>query len=131
MTKNIYIYGRTGVATDPISLVAFRPGVGCVAPYSPVSYMGTTAWLGRDDFYVMDGDQPTSIGDKIRTEFFSSVSETEIKNTWGAANHNLKEVMWIANTSAGQRVFVYNYKYKEWYMYSLPIEVTGFGKGAV
>lgn len=128
---NIYIYGRTGIATDPISMVAFRPGVGCVAPYSTVSYLGTTAWLGRDDFYVMDGDQPTSIGGRIRTEFFDSVSGTEIKKVWGAANHNLNEVMWIANTSAGQRAFVYNYKHKEWYLYELPIDVTAFGRGAV
>jgi hypothetical protein len=125
-----YIYSRTGVATDPISMTAYRQGVGCVAPYSPVSFMGTTAWVGRDDFYVMDGDMPVSIGEKIRVKFFDEVGESEIKRTWGAANHSINEVMWIAETTAGQSVFVYNYKYKEWYQYALPVSVTAFGRGA-
>jgi hypothetical protein len=129
---NTYIYTRTGTATDPISLAAFRPGVGCVAPYSPTSFLGTTAWLGRDDFYVMDGDQPASIGEKIRTKFFSEVGDTEIKRVWGAANRFANEVMWVAETTTGQQsVYVYNYKWKEWMVNQYPSMVTGFGTGAV
>ncbi len=126
-----YIYGRTGTATDPIVLTARRPGIGCVAPYSPVNFLGTTAWIGRDDFYVMDGDQPASIGENVRVKFFDEVGPTEIKNVWGAVNHSLNEAMWVANTDSGKFVWVYNYKYKEWTQYQLPIDVTAFGRGAV
>ena len=128
---NLYVYTRSGIATSPITLVGIRPGVGCVAPYSPVSFLGTCAWIGRDDFYRMDGNVPVPFGGAIRDKFFSEVGETEIKRVWGAVNYRLNEAMWIAMTSSGQYVFVYNYKFNEWYMYQFPVEVTAFGKGSV
>jgi hypothetical protein len=129
---NTYVYSRTGVATDPIVLTALRRGVGNVAPYSAVSFLGTTAWIGRDDFYVMDGDQPVSVGEKIRTKFFDEVGDTEIKKVFGAVNHNSSEAMWVATTNNGaQSVYVYNYKWKEWMINQYPVDITAYGKGAL
>lgn len=128
---NTLVYARQAVATDPIVKTADRRGVGCVAPYSTVSFLGTTAWIGRDDFYIMDGDSPSPIGENIRTEFFDTVGETEIKKVWGAVNHSLSEAYWVAQTEVGQRVYVYNYKYKEWMKLAFPTNVTAFGRGAL
>ncbi len=128
---NIYVYGRTGQATNPFQLVTEKRGIGCIAPYSPSEFLGTTAWLGRDDFYVMDGDQPVSIGEQIRTKFFDIISDTEASRVFGIPNHRLTEIMWMANTTEGRYGFVYNYKYKEWYVNQFYHEITGWGKGAV
>ena len=126
---NTYIYARSGIATDPIQLVSFRPGVGCIAPYSPVSFAGTVGWIGRDDFYILDGDMPAPIGERIKAKFFDIVKASEIKRTWGAVNGLTNEAMFIAATTEGQYAFVFNYKHQEWYLYQFAHEVSGFGRG--
>jgi hypothetical protein len=126
---NIYVYARSGIATDPIQLVSFRPGVGCIAPYSPVSFAGTVGWIGRDDFYILDGDMPAPIGERIKAKFFDVVKASEIKRTWGAVNGLTNEAMFIASTTEGQYAFVFNYKHQEWYLYQFAHEVSGFGRG--
>jgi hypothetical protein len=89
-------------------------------------------FLGRDDFYIIEGTEPISIGqDAIRYYFFDNVSETEIENTWGFANTLENEVIWIANTGSGKKGFVWNYKFKEWAIYSYYDDITAAGRGAI
>jgi len=128
---SIMIGSRTGVSTSPVTFPRHRGGVGCVAPYSIVQVMGTSAFLGRDDFYIMRADYPESIGEKIRDKFFEIVSPTEVKKTWGFLNQLTNEVNWFANTSEGLLNFVFNYKTKDWYVNRYAGSIIGAGRGAV
>jgi hypothetical protein len=129
---NLIFGSRTGVATAPVSFSTQKRGIGCVAPYSIVEVLGTNVFLGRDDFYVIEGTEPISIGsDSMRYHFFDNVSETEIENTWGFVNNLENETIWIATTTAGKKAFVWNYQTKEWYLYSFAGDITGAGRGAV
>jgi hypothetical protein len=132
-----YIVGsRTGVATDPFAFPTHKTGLGCIAPYSIAPYLGTVAWLGRDDFYSMNGDEAVPISDQsggpgIREKFFGAVGYTEIQNTIASVNHNLNEIYWTANTDEGTRTFVWNYKTGQWSIHDFACVETAFGIGAV
>uniref|UniRef100_A0A6M3KZ03 Uncharacterized protein n=1 Tax=viral metagenome TaxID=1070528 RepID=A0A6M3KZ03_9ZZZZ len=129
---SIYVGNRTGEATAPIAFIGQRRGIGCVSPYSIVEVLGTNVFLGRDDFYMMDGDMPVSIGaDTMRYKIFDLVDETEIQNVWGVSNILESEVLWVANTSGGKYAFVWNYQNKEWYMYQWADDIIGSGRGAI
>jgi hypothetical protein len=129
--NNILVFSRTGNATDPIRRTSERRGIGCVAPYSIVEFMGTNAFVGREDFYVMNGDQPESIGEAIREDFFGRVGYTEVERVFGSCCPNLNEIYWTANTTNdGQITYCYNYKYREWYTYQFAGDMNAFGRGA-
>lgn len=127
---SINIGDRTGIATAPIELPTTRKP-GTVAPYSIASVAGTNFWLGEDDFYALDGDYPRAIGEKMRYRFYDVVDPTEAKNTWSFVNNQENEIMWFANTSAGQVAFVYDYKTGEWYLDDFAATITAAGRGAV
>lgn len=127
----INFFDRTGILTSPISRTVQRTGVGNIAPYSIVDVRGTCAFLSRDDFYIIDGDYPKSIGEKIREKFFDIVGKTEIKKTFGAHISELNEVLWITNTTEGKLCFAWNYKYDEWEVYEFAADITAVGKGAI
>jgi hypothetical protein len=128
---NIVLGNRTGVATAPFSFPTIKKGIGCVAPYSIVDFGGTNAWLGRDDFYMMNGETPEAIGGEIRNAFFDGLGYTEMENVWGGVNYNLNEVMWVANKNDGRKVYVWNYKINQWYIYDLAINESAFGMGVI
>ncbi len=128
---SIIVGSRSGDPTAPVTYNSPSRGIGLVAPWSLVSFMGTNAWVGRDDFYMMNGDQPVSIGESVRDKFFPLVGDTEVERTFGFANYNANETYWCANTTDGQKVFVWNYKTNQWTINEYPLTVTGYGTGAV
>ncbi len=129
---SIIVGSRTGNATTPVSYQSPSKGIGLVAPWSLVSFMGTNAWVGRDDFYMMNGDQPVSIGGSIRNKFFSEVEDTEVQRVFGYSNYNANEIYWLANTTVGsQRAYVWNYKTNQWTVNEYPLIVHGYGMGAI
>jgi len=131
---SIIIGSRSGDPTAPVSYQPASKGIGLVAPWSLVSFMGTNAWLGRDDFYRMNGDYPVSIGGPVRDKLLTEVGETEIESTWGMANYNANEIWWFVTASSGdypgQKAYVWNYKTDQWSVNTFPVNVTGLGKGA-
>jgi hypothetical protein len=129
--ESILIGGRSSNATDPLDFDIQRRGTGCVAPGSIMEVLGTNVFLGRDDFYIIDGDYPKPIGEKIRHRFYDIVDNTEAEKTWGFVNHWRNECIWFANTSEGQYAFVWDYKTQEWFLYQFPTVMTGAGTGAV
>lgn len=128
---SIIIGSRSGDPIAPVTYQSPSVGIGLVAPWSLVPFMGTNAWIGRDDFYMMNGDQPVSIGKPIRDKFFQTVAATEVERTFGYTNYNANEVYWCANTTEGQKVFVWNYKTGQWTKNEYPLTVHGYGTGAV
>ncbi|MFA5154119.1 MAG: hypothetical protein WC554_16335, partial [Clostridia bacterium] len=77
-----HIGQRTGEATAPVIFPTEKRGIGVKAPYSIVNFMGTNAFLGRDDFYAINGGEAESIGERIRYKFFDMVADAELVNVW-------------------------------------------------
>jgi len=119
---------RTGDSVTPVIFPDRKSGVGVKAPYSIIHFMGTNAFLGRDDFYVINGDEPESIGERIRHKFFDMVADAELQNVWGAHDIHHRELVWYANTDEGQRAFVWNYKTKEWGVYAFSDNIRCSGE---
>ncbi len=124
---------RTGVSSTPVSIPQTREkrGVGVVAPYSIIDFMGTSAFIGRNDFYIIEGDYPKPIGGKIRDKFFDIVGKTEIKKVFGFENNISNEICWLANTSEGRLMFSYDYKIQEWNISEFAGDLVVAGKGGV
>ena len=131
---SIVIGARSGDLTAPVSYQTASKGIGLVAPWSLVSFLGTNAWLGRDDFYRLNGDYPVSIGSPVRDKLLAEVGETELQNTWGMANYNDNEIWWFVKATmgeyVGQKAYVWNYKTDQWSVNTFPVNITGLGKGA-
>jgi hypothetical protein len=122
-----YIGSRTGEASAPISFPSNKRGIGLYAPYSLVHVGGTVAWMGLNDFYYINGDTAESIGGPIRKKFFELVADDELLNVFGVNNGRYNEVLWVANTSAGQYTFAYNWVEKSWSAYRFDSNITGLG----
>lgn len=129
--ESVILGSRTGQATDPLTFDIQVKGTGCIAPWSILQVMGTCAWLGRDDFYIIDGGYPKAIGEKMRYKFYDIIGETEAEHTWGFVNAWQHECIWFANSNEGQYAFVWDYKVDEWYLYQMPVTITAAGTGAV
>lgn len=131
-TDSIVVGNRTGISTAPISFPRYQPGIGCPAPYSIVSAMGTQFFIGRDDFYMMMGTQPYPIGEKIRYKFFDIVNPTEIKRSFGYANTLQSEIRWfVIDEDNNRRCFIYDYKRKEWWHCIYNDKMSCGGRGEV
>jgi len=133
-TDSIAFGHRTGVSATPISIPQTRErrGIGLVAPYSIIDHMGTNAFIGRNDFYIIEGDYPKSIGEKIRDKFFDIVNLDDIKKVYGFENNITNELCWTANTGADERlIFAWDYKLKEWSVYDFEEDLIMAGRGAI
>ena len=130
-TDSIAFGHRTGVATAPVSIpqVRERRGIGCVAPYSIIDHMGTNAFIGRNDFYIIEGDFPKAIGGKIRDKFFDIINLDDIEEVYGWENNITNELCWTANTNEGRLIFAWDYKLREWSVYDFAADFIMAGKG--
>lgn len=129
--ESVIMGHKTGRATDPISFTTQKRGIGNLAPGSIVHAQGTCMFLGNNDFYYIDVNQPRPLSKaKARYRFFDIVSPTETKNTWGFYNIHENEIQWIANTENGKFSFVLNLINDEWSIYQYAQDLTAAGKGA-
>ncbi len=127
-----YIVGsRTGTATDPFTFPTERKGLGLSASWSVAECLDTIVWLGRDDFYILNGDQATTIGGPVRNDILDYVTTKERERTWVSTNHILNEIGWTINTTVGKRMYVWNYQKNEWYIYVFPDDIVAAGRGAI
>jgi len=130
--ENLIFGQRTGIATAPISFGRTRGGIGCIAPYSIVDVRGTNAFFGRKDVYIIDGESPYSIGEKIRDKLFSVATSTELEKAFGYNNTLQNEVRWFVTDASDNRLcFVWNYQLNEWYYYNYSDTISSGGRGAI
>jgi hypothetical protein len=126
--KTAYHLGyRTGESSSPLAFDSPKKGIGLYAPYSLVHVAGTVAWLGLNDFYFLNGKEAESIGEPVRKKFFELVADDELESVFGINNPRYHEVLWVANTSAGQYTFSYNWQDKTWGPYQFSDKITGLG----
>lgn len=131
-SNSIIIGNRTGDSTDPFEFPTEKTGVGLVAPYSLVNCLGTNVFIGKDNFYYMNGDTPEVLGDsKIRDKFFSIVTGENLTQTWGKWLPNQHKICWIANTntSDGKMIFAYDTSNKTWATWKCYHSITSIGVG--
>jgi hypothetical protein len=115
-SRDAIVFGNlTGIPTAPIAFPTIRRGVGNWAPMGVVHARGTNFFVGRDNFYRLDGMIPTAIGDAVAEEFFENISAAEIPNIWGIHNKRNGEIMWIENS--GWRAVAWNYRDNAWSVY--------------
>ncbi len=129
--ESIIFGNKTGTATAPFIFPNHKMGVGCIAPYSILHFMGTNAFLGRDNFYLINGDEPIPAGGQIKDKFFEVVDETEAEHVWGFVNYKEHELVWVANSSEGQLAFVIDYETGEQAVYDFAHTLSGGGRGAL
>lgn len=130
--KEAIIFGnRTGIDIEPIQFSKDRPGIGCVAPYSIIPFLGKNAFIGREDFYTLEANIPKPIGEPIRYDFFRMVGKTEAKKAWGYHNADDSTLNWFATTSEGNFSFVWNYVTEEWTVFQFNDEIRCGGRGLV
>jgi len=130
--RDSLIFGyRTGTATAPVTFPQERLGIGCIAPHSIVQAYSTNFFLGNDDFYMLNGDVPESVGKPIRDKFFAIVPSGEREKVWGHFSEQYRFIMWFADTlTDGQLAFVYNYQDKELMTFKFYDRITGIGERA-
>ena len=121
----------TGNPTDPVSFQNRYKGPGLYAPHSLVHYLSTTAWIGAEDFYTMNGNVAVSIGGSIRKKFFDVVDPDNISRAVGIVHPRHNELLWLVNSAespTGQYVFAWNYKKNSWGVYEFSGNMlSGFG----
>lgn len=129
---SFHVGHRTGVATAHVAVPTHRCGAGLWAPYSLIHVEGTNAYQGREDFYILEGDIPKSIGAPMRDRFFGEVPEGATGDTWGCWDGARNRCMWFTGTkSLGQISWTWDYKEDAWTTFKFYHEITGAGMGGV
>lgn len=106
------------------------PGYAGTVSNSAVVNIGSAhAFCGMDDFYLMDGSRPVSIGAGIREWFFSNVNPSHMSKTQGAFDYQSGNIYWWyvprSNPSGTlTEAVVYNIKTQKWGKYSLEVETV-------
>jgi len=131
--REALIFGsQTGVSAAPINFTKERPGIGCIAPYSIIPFMGKNAFMGREDFYVLESNIPQPIGEPIRYDLFRKMGKAEAQTVWGFHNADDSTLNWFVTTKAdGNLIFSWNYVTMEWIIKEYNDVITGVGRGAV
>jgi hypothetical protein len=128
--ESYHLAHRTGIYTEPINIPIHKIGKGCPAPWSIVQFQGTVAWLGRDDFYVMDGTWADSLGLQIKDFFLEEVTEANREKTYGFVNPIEREIIFLATTTSyGLLGFVYKWQFKDWVVYDFNDAIKSGGRG--
>jgi hypothetical protein len=103
--------------TSPYSLQTLSEGISITSPKAAVAVGEFVFWMGRDSFYMFDGNvrqMPCTLHDYVFTSF------NDEQNEKIAAGHNSSfgEVWWFypsENSSTIDRYVVYNYQQQVWY----------------
>lgn len=126
------IFGnRTGIATAPIEFNKDRPGIGAISSYAIVPYLGKNAFMGRENFYILESNVPIPIGEPIRYDFFNKLGKTEAEQVWGYHNADDSTISWFASLSDGDFAYVWNYVTTEWTVFNFSDDIRTAGRGVV
>ena len=128
---SLFFWYRTGESTTPLARGGYRDGIGMIAPYSLAKYMGANAFLGRDNFYKLEGNEPIPIGNDVKDKFFELAGQTEAEQTWSFVDNNNRLIHWFTDTEEGQYAWVWNYQTEEWTVFKFYHEISGAGKGTL
>jgi len=127
-TDSITFASRTGQSTAPILFGSEIRGIGCPAPHSIVDANGTNYFVGRHNFYKIEGETPVPIGDDVKDFFFYYVnSDLYLSRVFGFHNRAGHEILWVP-IAAGNSVYSYDYLEKVWNKYETRDPMRGGGQ---
>jgi hypothetical protein len=123
-TQNSIVQARyVGITQGTYTFETLYNGVGNLYHYSVVNGKGADFFIGRDNFYVLDGTQVIPIGDDIWNVWLNIRKNNRETDIRGYFNDLDTEVYWtvLANGNEGTVDnelwdIVYNYKEKQWYL---------------
>lgn len=103
--------------TSPYLLQSLSEGISITSPKAAIAVGDAVFWMGRDSFYLFDGNvrqMPCTLHDYVFTDF------NDEQNEKIAAGHNSSfgEVWWFypsKNSTTIDRYIIYNYQQQIWY----------------
>ncbi len=123
---------RTGIDEAPIYFPTEKRGVGLLAPYSLAHFEGTNVFRGKDDFYMIVGENAEPIGGPIREIFDDQVDEEMARDIFVLWDSYRNRVLWFSQTlDYGQVAWVWDYKEDSWTTFKFAHVITGGGVGAI
>lgn len=130
----IQIMTYSGIPGEFWRIVPVEPGRGTIAPQSVVRIGRNIFYLGRDGFYVFDGNSSTAIGKgRVDNYFFSSAVLSTINKTTATVDETGTLYLVSYSTNDGSnptRTLVYNTISNKWGMFQIPLQLIFTEKGS-
>jgi hypothetical protein len=86
-------------------------------PLSAIAVEDTVFWMGREEFYVYNG-QVQKLPCSVRSYVFNDFNSTQAEKVTAGINSSFSEVWWLypsANSDNIDRYVIYNYQEQVWY----------------
>jgi len=76
---------------------------GLVGPHAGVDYDGRAVWMGKDNFYMFDG-QVRNLDCTVRRYIFDRLNTSQLDKIYAGVNSEFKEVIWLYPSNEGDNV---------------------------
>jgi hypothetical protein len=73
---------------------------GLIGPHAGVDYDGRSVWMGKDNFYMFDG-QVRNLDCTVRKFIFDRLNTNQVDKVYAGINSEFKEVMWLYPSNEG------------------------------
>ena len=73
---------------------------GLISPHAGVDYDGRSVWMGKDNFYMFDG-QVRNLDCTVRKFIFDRLNQSQVDKVYAGINSEFKEVIWLYPSNEG------------------------------
>lgn len=73
---------------------------GLISPHAGVDYDGRSVWMGKDNFYMFDG-QVRNLDCTVRKFIFDRLNRSQADKIFAGVNSEFKEVIWLYPSDTG------------------------------
>ncbi len=73
---------------------------GLIGPHASVDYDGRSVWMGKDNFYLFDG-QVRNLDCTVRKFIFDRLNQSQTDKVFAGVNSEFKEVIWLYPSNEG------------------------------
>jgi len=73
---------------------------GLIGPHAGVDYDGRSVWMGKDNFYMFDG-QVRNLDCTVRKFIFDRLNQSQVDKVYAGINSEFKEVIWLYPSNEG------------------------------
>jgi hypothetical protein len=88
-----------------------------VGPNAAVAVEDSVFWMGKDCFYVYDG-QTQQLPCTVKEQVFFDFNSSEEEKVFAGVNSNFGEIIWFypsSDVAENNKYVIYNYQEKVWY----------------
>jgi hypothetical protein len=118
LTDEVVLYGMR--FTGPPFIFSFTElGTGCggVSQHGGIDMDGVPVWMGRDNFFVLDGNRVRRLDCTVRRYIYDDINTTELGKIFCGINSEFKEVTWLypsANSTECNRYVSWSMEENYW-----------------